>query len=202
MNHKIAICIGHSRTINGRIEGGAVAWDGHENEWKFNRRLAGFIHNKITSLGISSIIYCEYAGDNYYAAMRNLANRIKADGCTAAIELHFNSAGPLAHGHEVLFCAGSARGEPLAKALDKMLDETLSTPDRGIKGLSHSDRGWPFVYLTHCPAVILEPFFGSSKADWQAVASQPAKLAECIATAIKNWCEVPSPIPKAIGSNP
>lgn len=88
---------------------------------------------------------------------------INAEQCTAAIEVHFNS--DPAHkgrGSETLYMPGSALGEHFAHCVQNQLG-TVAQPDRGVK------KGWyrmevggqtdAFLRLTHCPAVIVEPFF-------------------------------------------
>jgi N-acetylmuramoyl-L-alanine amidase len=185
MNNKlIGICVGHSRTINGRVEGGASSWDGHEYEWHFNRDLAKRIKSFLSAYNVNSVMYDKYEGVGYSQAQKMLATSLKSRGVTHAIELHFNSAGPAAHGHEVLFWHASANGKALALSIEKSLSAHFKTPARGAKGLTSADRGAEFVRGTHCPAVIVEPFFGSSKEDWQAVAERPDELAKAIAEGI------------------
>lgn len=36
----IALCVGHSRMIHGRRDGGAIAADGKTSEWEYNAALA------------------------------------------------------------------------------------------------------------------------------------------------------------------
>jgi N-acetylmuramoyl-L-alanine amidase len=187
MKPKIALCVGHSRTIGNHRDGGAESWDGKTNEWEFNVALAGRIKLSLASLGIESVVIDNYNGDGYGVAQRWLASQIKALGCNTAIELHFNSAGPLAQGHEVLFWRGSKKSQALASFIEKEMSAHFKTPARGVKACTNADRGAEFLKLTHCPAVILEPFFGSSKQDWEAMASTPGLLAMTIADAISYY---------------
>jgi len=53
--------------------------------------------------------------------------------------------------------------------------------------VTSADRGCAFVHLTPCPALIIEPFFGSSQEDWNAMAANPDQLAGAIADAIAAW---------------
>lgn len=180
----ISLCVGHSRTINGHLDGGAESWDNHQNEWQFNDDLVRRVRDKLTPLGIPSLIFNRYQGTDYVSSMSWLAGKIKSAGCTAAIEFHFNSAGPLAHGHEVHYHTGSVKGQSLAAHLESSLSAHFTNPARGAHPLTSADRGWAFVHLTPCPAVIIEPFFGSSQQDWTAIAANPDHLATAIADAI------------------
>jgi N-acetylmuramoyl-L-alanine amidase len=188
MSHNIAIAIGHSRTIGNHQDGGALSWDGHENELEFNTGLARRIAAELLVLGIPSTIFDHYEGGGYGAAISWLAREIKKAGCTVAVELHFNSAGPLAHGHEVLYLATSARGKLLAECVNAKLSAHFQTPDRGVKGLRAGDRGLDVCLRTHCPTILSEPFFGSSKEDWLAMALLPDRLAHAMAEGIAEYC--------------
>ncbi len=184
--NQVALCVGHSRTVGNTIEGGATAWDNHENEWHFNCRLVALVQAELKQHKIASVIYSLYRGATYFEAQKWLAEQIKQSGCNSAIEFHFNSAGPLAHGHEVLCWHNSVKGLKLAKIEEEELKHHFNTPARGVKQItSKSERGAPFLYLTHCPAIILEPFFGSSQEDWKAVAEKEVTLAEVIAGGIE-----------------
>ena len=185
---KVAICLGHSRKINGRIEGGAVSVAG-VSEHKFNSELAPLILDHLSSFEIEAFIVSEYEGGGYTAAQKWLASYIKSRGATVAIELHFNSASPAATGHEWLFWASSANGRRLAKELDESMLEMF--PDfkrRGVKALGSSDRGGEFLKLTHCPAVIAEPFFGSNHEDWREIGvNGKQNLAQAIAIGLRKY---------------
>jgi len=185
MKPHIALMVGHSRSIGTRKDGGAESWDGHENEWAFNEVLATKILALLLAKGIESTIYDSYAGSGYGAAMRWLAKETKADGITHGVELHFNSAGPNAHGHEVLYYAGSLKGQQLAIKVNNALTSHFNTPNRGAKGITRTDRGGEILYLTNYPMIISEPFFGSSKEDWEATAEKIDELAHAMAEGIE-----------------
>jgi N-acetylmuramoyl-L-alanine amidase len=108
--------------------------------------------------------------------------KIKAD---CAVELHFNSAGPFAEGHEWLYWSRSTLGKVLAEAFDfcfrKRFPERVA---RGVKPLGLDNRGALFLRLTPCPAAILEPFFGSNKNETEFFGANQKALAETYADAI------------------
>lgn len=185
---RVALCVGHSRKINGKIEGGAVSV-GRVNEHTYNRELALMIEAQLDGMGIPSFIVASYQGNGYTAAQKWLASHLKEQGATAAIELHFNSAdASSATGHEWLFWASSKKGRLLAGELDdSMLEMFPDLNRRGIKPKGSGDRGAEFLKLTHCPAVIAEPFFGSNPEDWKLAVEKKADIALAMATGIRKY---------------
>lgn len=100
---------------------------------------------------------------------------INAEKCDAALEVHFNSdPGHAGRGSETLYMPGSKLGEHYANCVQNQLG-TVAQPSRGVKeGWYRMDRpghvDFPgdidgdevvdaFLRLTHCPAVIVEPYF-------------------------------------------
>lgn len=167
MSHLVALCVGHSRQIHGRIEGGAVSVGG-VSEHSYNTGLARLIQSQLAARGVSSFIVESYEGSGYTSAQKWLGEHLKAKGATLAIELHFNSSeNDSATGHEWLFWASSVKGKKLAGYLDFSHREKLPTlKARGTKPKGNGDRGGEFLRFTHCPSVIAEPFFGSNPLDW------------------------------------
>ena len=188
MKPKIAICVGHSRIVNGHPEGGAVSVGG-VSEWNYNRDLANLIMASLDDLSVDSVIVSEYAGEGYGAAQRWLAGALRTMGATAAIELHFNSAeDPAANGHEWLHWHSSTGGKRLAEALNREM--TAGVPDlraRGLKPKAPGDRGAEFLRGTHCPAVIIETGFGSSPHDWKILVQQKPAIAHAISGGIADF---------------
>ena len=184
-DHLVALCVGHSRQLNGRAEGGAVSVDG-TNEYTFNVEIARFVQSYLADLGIRSIVIEHYEGGTYGVAMSWLAKQLKDLDATIAIELHFNAANGSARGHEWLYWNDSTRGEKLAKCLKRSFDVNF-TPSRGIKPRKRTDRGAEFLRLTHCPAVIAEPFFGDNQQDWSFVQSNKTSFVKAYALGIRDY---------------
>ena len=163
--------------------------DGAMNEWTWNTGLAELISKNLHAAGVKSVIISKYEGSGYTSAQRWLAGHLKSIGATAAIELHFNASDSLtASGHEWLYWSTSTRGKPLAASLNAEM--SLSVPEiksRGAKPRFHGDRGAEFLKLTHCPAVIAEPFFGSSESDWKTAQAKRAQIALAIANGALEW---------------
>ena len=183
----VGICVGHSR----EKDLGARSISGVP-EWTFNVRVAVHIRRLLLRYGIESIIYDEYHGQGYTAAMTWLAHTLKADGVELAIELHFNAATESAAGCEMLYYQGSAPGKRLASCLQKEVLSAYTTKDRGIKPVKRFSRGGAFLVKTKCPAVICEPFFGTNERDWEIFSQTRTVLAKAYARGIKTFLsEVP-----------
>lgn len=174
---KVAICVGHSRRILGRLDGGAVSV-GKVSEHAFNSEVAGHLRDKLKAYGIESTIFDRYDSNGYTSAMRDVAERARKYGADIALELHFNSASESANGYEYLCHNKSIKGKRLATiALSEHGRANPAMKARGVKLLTANDRGYEFVNLTHCPAVICEPFFGSNAKEWAAYSADVPKLA-------------------------
>ena len=186
----IAICVGHSRFIGGKRDGGAVSVE-NVNEWTYNRDLALKIHQALVNLGVSSFVEDEYRGSGYTDSMKWLASELKARGATLAIELHFNASDSHGNGHEWLFWQSSAKSSQLAGHLSREFDKiNTGIKARGTKPKTNGDRGAEFLKLTHCPAVICEPGFGDNAHDWEALTSRKGDIAKAYATGIIRFLTV------------
>ena len=195
MTPKIALCIGHSRFIKGRRDGGSVSVGG-VSEWSWNCDLATRVMQDLRLMGIESTIISVYQGSGYEGAMSALASRLRELGVRAAIEFHFNCADASARGHEWLHWCASPNGLRLAALLDAGMDAMFpEIPSRGLKARikprnaseAEDNRGWQFLAYTHCPAVIAEPFFGSNVKDWTTANERKDDLAKVYADAINHY---------------
>ena len=119
------------------------------------------------------------------------AKKLKADSISSAIELHFNAATPKATGHEWLYWHTSEKGRLFARALrDSFEDCFPQLRSRGIKAKQKGSRGAGFLRLTHCPATIAEPFFGSNNEDWELALKNMEGIATSIAGGIELYKEL------------
>jgi hypothetical protein len=183
----VALCVGHSRRLaSGHAEGGAWTHDGKFSEWKWNqfiaRMVAADLHDRH---GIASFLIDDYGARTYGAAMKWLGAQIAGLGnIKLAVELHFNSASATANGHEWLHWPGSVHGRLLATEMHlAMMRKFPGIRARGVK-TPMEGRGDAFLKLTHCPAVLAEPFFGSHRHDWETVCARPDSLAAALADGI------------------
>jgi N-acetylmuramoyl-L-alanine amidase len=184
----IAICVGHSRKKNGKVEGGAASVD-RTSEWTYNRGLAAMIAAHLKAHATPSVIIDHYEGKGYGSAMRWVAEEVGMAGAACALELHFNSADDRdANGHEWLYWHGSSRSKELARALEQ--NYCFAVPEikaRGIKPRIPGDRGAEFLRATPCPAVIVETGFGSNPWDWGVMLSKKDRIARAIAEGVLDW---------------
>lgn len=158
---KIGICIGHSR----KGDRGAVSQWG-ETEWDYNSKVAGHLKAELEARGVSCVVIDDYRYGGYSSGIRHCAKLLRDAKVTHAVELHFNSAGASANGAEWLHWHSSGGGKRLAEGLRRAFVSAFPmVRDRGLKARQKGQRGALFLRATHCPAVILEPFFGSSAKD-------------------------------------
>ncbi len=183
----VAICVGHSRFIGGKRDGGAVS-AGDVSEWTYNRELALWIQQLLVARGIDAFVEDKYEGNGYTDSMRWLASYLKGRQATLAVELHFNAATGSARGHEWLYWGASSKSRELAGHLSLSFAEAVpEIPARGIKPRTSADRGGEFLRLTHCPAVICEPFFGDNAKDWDIAVTRKKTIAKAIAKGISDF---------------
>jgi N-acetylmuramoyl-L-alanine amidase len=182
---KIAICVGHSRIC----DSGAVSAVGY-TEREYNGMVAKLLAIHLQRLHFNTIVFDKYPFTGYGKSMIWLAKQIKDAECSLALELHFNSADdPAANGHEFLHGADSLSGQRAAKCFsDGMLRDFPAFRSRGLLPVTAGMNGRGFLYGTHCPAVILEPFFGSNLTEARFFGGRHSELAQCYAGAVQRYC--------------
>lgn len=183
---KIALCLGHGRAI----DEGNVGYGGVSEE-EYNEPLIEKVAARLGAMGIDVVTVTFYQGGGYESAMRWLAAHLLKIEATAAVEFHFNASEEhKARGHEVLHWESSKRGVGLAGCLNTALDIKFPDhPRRGLKPKSARDRGALFLSLTHCPAAIVEPFFGDNAIEWRRFddPDESDLLADAYAEGIAAW---------------
>lgn len=183
----IALCVGHSRLIGPRREGGAESVAGI-SEWRYNSDLARLIATELEDMHqLLPVIVDLYEGNGYSSAQRWLAAHLRSLGnIRLAVELHFNSSdSPAATGHEWLYWHNSKHSLAAAVELSRAMHRAFpELPARGCKPRDGGARGAEFLRLTPCAAVIAEPFFGSCPGDWKLATAQKLKLAGAMAAGI------------------
>ena len=169
---KLAIQAGHTKGT------GANGY-GRYPEHYYNSRIVERMVKLAPCYGIDLLVTHRDPALGYGAAVRKTAKAIRQFKADLCMELHFNSAGKTARGCEILYFWGSRKSKHAArcvsKALATLMDE-LNIPMRGgdggarslwyrssNKGKAYSGRGGYYAWATPCPALILEPFFGSNK---------------------------------------
>ncbi|MEP0155208.1 N-acetylmuramoyl-L-alanine amidase [Pseudophaeobacter sp.] len=154
---KLAIVVGH----NARAQG-AVRPDTGETEFAWNSRLAKLIEEEARLFPQIEVqtFFREYCG-SYRREIATVYEKADDWGADATNELHFNShSNEAATGTEVL-SSGSASSMRYATALQNRMGDALGLKDRGVK-IRRSGRGSESLMCGRAPAVLIEPFFGSS----------------------------------------
>jgi N-acetylmuramoyl-L-alanine amidase len=174
----VAISIGHTRTAQGAVSVGGVS------EFAYNTKVAQYLKRRLLAAGVEVVVVLERDRLGIHDVVRRAA-QAKAD---VGIELHFNSAAdPAANGCETLYA--TTVSIDLAHDVQRRMVETLRLRDRG---LLKRDTGNGSTYLVGMekagiPAVLGEPFFGSSPRDWGRVHDAHAEVAAGLSAGIGDW---------------
>jgi len=165
---KIALVIGHSSDKQG-----AETID-NISEYSFYWTLVHFSilpnaplqHDyKVFERGDASMGYTEN--------MKELHSDIDSWGADLSISFHFNSHTSQAMGSEVLH-SGYEQSKHYAELLNYQFTQNLlGIKNRGIKEKTKNERGGGFLHLGKAPAILIEPFFGSSNQDVQYLTNNP-----------------------------
>jgi len=161
----LVLAVGHSR----ELDAGAVAYDGETYEWHYNTTLSQKIADYLPK-HINTTIINHYEGDSYTESMRWLKKTVDPLNADLVCELHFNSfSNPNVNGHEMLYWNSSSKGLIAASNINDAMNEDFpENTDRGVKKVTHGERGAGFLYGPKAPCVIIEPFFGSNPDEWKA----------------------------------
>lgn len=180
---KVAICIGHSRAGDkGAINTESVS------EWEFNNPLAERTAELLREAGYDVRVWNKYSGSGYSGAMIWIAKQVNEYLADLAVELHFNSAAPTANGHEFLYWHGSNRSASLASCFHQSFKKFFpQRKARGAKPVLDKRRGSAFLRRTNCPAVILEPYFGSNADETIYYSARREELARAYTDAVVVW---------------
>ncbi|MEO5713004.1 MAG: N-acetylmuramoyl-L-alanine amidase, partial [Luteolibacter sp.] len=184
---RIALCLGHARSGDEGVDSIDMT-----SEEEYNFKIIGRVGAALTARGYNVKEVTQYEGLGYTAAMKWLASYLLGNQVTAAVEFHFNASAGQARGHEVLHWNESKRGVTLAAALLAAFDQAFPEhPSRGLKPHASGDRGALFLSLTHCPAVIMEPFFGDNAEEWALFSSEAGeeRLVNAYVAGIAEWVE-------------
>ncbi len=155
---KLALVVGHERDRPGARAVSPI----DANEYAWNRDLAMMMADHVNAMDgpQAEIFFCDEAG------ILGAYNAVKRWGADAAIELHFNAAGPTATGTETLYLTGASR--PLAEVVHTATLATLGLRDRGVKTPQRASGGRGEFNLSQMgckPSILTEPFFGSNADD-------------------------------------
>lgn len=174
---RLAIVVGHNSDSQG-----AVRRDTGESEFRFNSRLAEIIHTYARAYDdLDAKIFYRQAGGGYTREIRRVYAETDAWGADATVELHFNGAADQrATGTETL-TSGTPASMRMAVEVNNAMVAALGLRDRGVK-TRRDGRGSASLMTGSAPAILVEPFFGSSPHDCEAVngGAQEEALARAI----------------------
>jgi N-acetylmuramoyl-L-alanine amidase len=98
----------------------------------------------------------------YTAQMQALQEEVKDCDYDLIIELHFNSFNSIANGTETVTYKGNERSKEYGKQFNEIIAKKFNVKNRGEKEVTNGGRGFGFLSLMPCDAIILEPFFGDN----------------------------------------
>jgi len=188
---KLAIVVGHNSASQG-----ALRQDTGESEFVWNGRLARRIGRLAADYSIQVRTFFRTPGGGYSTEIKRVYSEVDAWGADASVELHFNGASsPDATGTETL-ASGSASSLRLAASVQREMVLALGLRDRGIKTRSGADRGGMSLISGRAPAILIEPFFGSSPVGNRATdeETEQERLAEAV---LRGTAEAFKSLPRA-----
>lgn len=175
---RLALVVGHNSEKQGAVRG-----DTGETEFVWNSDLAKMIEQEARAYpGLEVRTFHRRPGLGYTREIRQVYEETDRWGANATVELHFNAASsPDATGTETL-TSGTPASMALAVLVNQEMVAALGLRDRGVRTRSAGDRGGASLMSGRAPAVLIEPFFGSSEKGQKATDSTAEKraLAEAI----------------------
>lgn len=188
---KVAVVIGHNSKSQG-----AVRRDTGESEYKFNGRIADMmLANAELYPDVSFRVFRRKSGGGYSAEIDRVYAEVNKWSPNLSMELHFNAnASDKANGCEML-SSGSTKSAAFAKAVNASVVEAIGVSNRGVKIRGKSDRGGRSLFAGRAPAILTEPFFGSSQTDLIATSGKAKEYA--LAKAYVAGCIAALGIPQA-----
>jgi N-acetylmuramoyl-L-alanine amidase len=174
----VAISIGHTRTAQGAVSIGGVT------EFAYNTKVAQHLKRRLLAAGVEVVVVLERDRLGIHDVVRRAA-QAKAD---VGIELHFNSAAdPSANGCETLYA--TTFSIDLAHDVQVRTRGALALRDRGLVKRATGNGSTYLVGMEKAgiPAVLVEPFFGSSPRDWSRVHDAHADVAAGLSAGIGDY---------------
>lgn len=154
----ILLIVGHSPRSPGARNLGPTMEPGDDlYEYHFNRPIVKHLLNVLKNRGVDA------AMDLYQPRGGNVARWNGAS--KLLIEFHCNAFDRMATGTEVLYAAGSVKGEVAADIMQDHLVAVLGLPSRGSRPKVRSDRGGYLLWGVSQVTLIPEPFFIDNDAD-------------------------------------
>lgn len=157
-NTKLAIVIGHNDEAQGAVRG-----DTGETEYSFNGRIALLMEEyaRVKYPDLETRVFRRVPMGSYSREINRVYDEVDAWGAHLSMELHFNgAASEAATGSETL-TSGTPASMAAAMAVQQEVVNALDLRDRGVK-TRREGRGAGALMSGRAPAILVEPFFGSS----------------------------------------
>lgn len=159
---KVAVVVGHNKKAQGAYSNRL-----NYSEFDFNTKVVEEM--VILAVGLPDVeikpFFRDYEQSSYIREIHRVYRDVNEYDPDVSIELHFNAGHPRANGSEMLYFRNSVKGKELAEHLQDAVIAEFGFRDRGAKEWMKGNRGWRSLALPKAPAVITEPFFGSSRKD-------------------------------------
>lgn len=176
---RILLTVGHSKLKNGAITSADGTKFGGGNEYEYCKSLSKYVKKYLEANGheVDRVVCPE---KTFSKVTDERAYKLAIEHATdydLVIELHLNAAGTkTAQGCEVLY--KSANGKKYATKVQKQLSKMFK--DRGAVKRDN-------LYIlnqTKAPAILIEVFFCTNKAEWKKGNANKEKIAKLIAAGI------------------
>jgi N-acetylmuramoyl-L-alanine amidase len=167
---RIAFVVGHHKDSKGAYSPylGMSEWD--------------FYSEVLSNLKESNVFFHNPKTKGYTNRVKETAAKLDKMDFNLVIALHFNAAEtPQANGCETLYYYKSKKGREYASLFSQTVQSWTGIKSRngGLKSLTQKkDRGFAAVYYPKAPVILIEPFFGSNKADCKKIKN--AEYMACI----------------------
>lgn len=174
---KIAIRFGHMLTS---ADGGAV---GYLKEAEVTRQYGPVVIKYLQTAGHEVINCTPETASSVSDSLSKGVNKANENKCDIFVSLHANSSSDAnASGCEAIYYHSSSIGQELAVRICKSISEKCGYHNRGAKSELELGRDLYELKATKMPAVIVEPFFVTNRADCNKF--DPEKLGKAIAEGI------------------
>lgn len=183
---KLALVVGHTGARPGACAGPPI----EQSEYAWNTDLAARMAAFATTALADTLLVAIFTRDD--GGIAGAYGRARAWGADAAMELHFNAAGPFATGSETLYLTAVSRG--FAEAIQAATVAALGLRDRGIKTPHQASGGRGAANLSQMgvrPSILTEPFFGSNPGDAAVAEARKQRLAEAQMDAASQYLGAP-----------
>jgi N-acetylmuramoyl-L-alanine amidase len=167
---KVAVIVGHNK----RSQGAQSIEPINRSEFDFNSELAAIMKSKASEFNVTVEVFFREHQGSYTKEIKKVYSEVDNWEADYSTELHFNSAVFTVAGSEVLTSGtkNSVKFANLTQAEQvKLLNRSKvnmngnGKTDRGVKVRKKGSRGYQSLISGKAPAIIVEPFFGSNRAD-------------------------------------